>query len=60
MIVIYSLQFKGKKKKLNYVYKTAQEAIDTGGKKPKSLKGQMSQVKVIDMTGKEQRVLTGR
>lgn len=49
----------GKKKKLNYVYKTAQEAIDSGGKKTKGVKGQMSQVKVIDMTGKEQRVLTG-
>ena len=41
------------------MYKTAQEAIETGGKKTKGLKGQMSQVKVIDMTGKEQRVLKG-
>ena len=55
--MVFTIQ--GKKKKLNYVYKTAQEAIDSGGKKTKGVKGQMSQVKVIDMTGREQRVLTG-
>lgn len=50
----------GKKKKVKYVYKTAQEAIESsGGQKKKHLKGQMSQVKVIDMTGKEKKVLTG-
>lgn len=40
-----------------YVYKSAQEVIDSGGKKQKP--SQMSKVKVIDMTGKEKRVLTG-
>lgn len=54
-----SFFFKNKKKKVKYVYKTAQEAIETGSSKKKGVKGQMSNVKVIDMTGKEKKVLTG-
>ncbi|XP_053397449.1 tuftelin-interacting protein 11-like [Mercenaria mercenaria] len=49
----------GKKKKIKYVYKTAQEAIEIGSSKKKGVKSQMSNVKVIDMTGKEKKVLTG-
>ncbi|KAL4232809.1 Tuftelin-interacting protein 11 [Mactra antiquata] len=49
----------GKKKKVKYVYKTAQEAIDSSSNRKKMIKGQMSDVKVIDMTGKEKKVLTG-
>ncbi|XP_071087454.1 tuftelin-interacting protein 11-like [Haliotis cracherodii] len=49
-----------KAKKPKYVYKTAQEAIDGGqGRKKKSYDMKASKVKVIDMTGREQRVLTG-
>ncbi|VDI18059.1 tuftelin-interacting protein 11 [Mytilus galloprovincialis] len=47
------------KKKPKYVYKTAQELIETGGKSKKSLPNRSSKVKVIDMTGKEQKVMTG-
>ena len=55
------------KKKTTYVYKTADELIAKGGSKRKtkeasasdSGKSKHSQVKVIDMTGKEQRVLSG-
>jgi len=52
------------KKKTTYVYKTADEVIAKGGAKKKnkessSGKAKHSQVKVIDMTGKEQRVLSG-
>lgn len=47
------------KKKPKYVYKTAQELIDTGGQMKKTLPNRSSKVKVIDMTGKEQKVMTG-
>lgn len=54
------------KKKTTYVYKTADELIAKGSAKRKSGKdsgsskpSKHSQVKVIDMTGKEQRVLSG-
>ncbi|ESO85853.1 hypothetical protein LOTGIDRAFT_221309 [Lottia gigantea] len=49
------------KKKTKYNYKTAQELLESGaGKKRKVTdKSQLSKVKVIDMTGKEQRVLSG-
>jgi tuftelin-interacting protein 11 len=54
-----------KKKKPKYVYKTADELLKEGGTswQPRS-KGsekldELGKVKVIDMTGKEQRVLTG-
>ena len=47
------------KKKLKYVYRTAEEVIATGGKKKVKDRTKMSKVKVIDMTGKEQRVLSG-
>ncbi|XP_052242663.1 tuftelin-interacting protein 11-like isoform X2 [Dreissena polymorpha] len=48
-----------KKKKVKYTYKTAQEAIESGSSKKKGLKSQMSNVKVIDMTGKEKKEFTG-
>ena len=65
-IVIPCFYFPGKKK-TTYVYKTADELIAKGGPKKKnkesssssSGKSKHSQVKVIDMTGKEQRVLSG-
>ena len=54
------------KKKTTYVYKTADELIAKGSKRKTkeasgsgSGKSKHSQVKVIDMTGKEQRVLSG-
>jgi hypothetical protein len=47
------------KKKPKYVYKTAQEIIQSGVGKKKSLPSKASKVKVIDMTGKEKRVLSG-
>ncbi|XP_060079683.1 tuftelin-interacting protein 11-like isoform X1 [Ylistrum balloti] len=49
----------GSKKKPKYVYKTAQELIDTGSTKKRPQLSKSSKVKVIDMTGKEQRVLSG-
>ena len=51
--------FQSKKKKVKYVYKTAQEAIESGVNKKKTNKSQMANVKVIDMTGKEKKVHTG-
>ncbi|GFN93720.1 tuftelin-interacting protein 11 [Plakobranchus ocellatus] len=48
-----------KKQKPKYVYKTAQEVLDSGGKKRKPIMDTGPKVKVIDMTGKEQRVLSG-
>lgn len=45
-----------------YVYKTADQLIAKGSSKKKVKehdKSKHAQVKVIDMTGKEQRVLTG-
>ncbi|XP_059152458.1 tuftelin-interacting protein 11-like isoform X2 [Physella acuta] len=49
----------GKKQKPKYVYKTAQEVLETGGKRRKPITGMGPKVKVIDMTGREQRVLSG-
>jgi len=49
----------GQKKKPKYVYKTADEIIKTGGKKKTVVQSELSKVKVIDMTGKEKRVLSG-
>ena len=51
-----------KKKKPKYVYKTADQLIASGGAQRKGVKGtesELAKVKVIDMTGKEQRVLSG-
>lgn len=50
------------KKKTTYVYKTADELIAKGAKRKvkDSGKAKQSRVKVIDMTGKEQRVLSGK
>ncbi|CAG5136267.1 unnamed protein product [Candidula unifasciata] len=47
------------KKKPKYVYKTAQEVLETGGKRRKPVVDTGPRVKVIDMTGREQRVLSG-
>ena len=50
-----------KKKKVKYVYKTANQLLAEGPTKKKN-RGQqshLSKVKVIDMTGREQRVLSG-
>ncbi|KAK7107599.1 tuftelin-interacting protein 11-like [Littorina saxatilis] len=49
-----------KKGKPKYVYKTAQELIDSGSKQRKKTTSAVGpKVKVIDMTGKEKRVLSG-
>lgn len=50
------------KSKTTYVYKTADELIAKGGKRKTkdSSKSNKPQVKVIDMTGPEQRVLSGK
>lgn len=48
-----------KKQKPKYVYKTAQEVLETGNKRRKPVVDTGPKVKVIDMTGKEQRVLSG-
>lgn len=41
------------------MYKTAEEIIQSGVGKKKSMPSKASKVKVIDMTGKEKRVLSG-
>jgi len=48
-------------KKPKYVYKTADELIATGPTKRQlpEVTSELAKVKVIDMTGKEQRVLSG-
>jgi len=48
-------------KKPKYVYKTAEELIATGPTKRQvpEVTSELAKVKVIDMTGKEQRVLSG-
>ena len=50
-----------KVKKPKYVYKTAEELIATGPVKRQvpEVTSELAKVKVIDMTGKEQRVLSG-
>ncbi len=50
---------KKKKKLVKYIYKTADELIATGGKKKTVVHSDLAKVKVIDMTGKEKRVLSG-
>ncbi|PVD28664.1 hypothetical protein C0Q70_11258 [Pomacea canaliculata] len=42
-----------------YTYKTAQEVIESGGTKKKVGSSNTQTVKVIDMTGKEKRILSG-
>ena len=51
----------GKRQKLRYVFKTVDEVLATGISKPvvPEPQKQLANVKVIDMTGKEQRVLSG-
>jgi hypothetical protein len=50
-----------KKQKPKYVYKTAQELIESGSKSRKKAPAAVGpKVKVIDMTGKEKRVLSGK
>ncbi|XP_041352059.1 tuftelin-interacting protein 11-like [Gigantopelta aegis] len=49
-----------KRQKPKYVYKTAKEVIDSGvGRKRKVQDTSTAKVKVIDMTGREKRVLSG-
>ena len=56
-----SVQFQSKKepKKTKYTYKTVEDVIASGGKKRTVVQSELSKVKVIDMTGKEKRVLSG-
>ncbi|XP_014778583.1 tuftelin-interacting protein 11 [Octopus bimaculoides] len=51
----------GNNRKPKYVYKTAQDVIESGltRKKRPIQSSELSKVKVIDMTGKEKRVLSG-
>lgn len=58
-IAFGSLQ--GNNRKPKYVYKTAQDVIESGltRKKRPIQSSELSKVKVIDMTGKEKRVLSG-
>jgi len=46
---------------VKYKYRTVDELISSGGKKltRKEKQSELAKVKVIDMTGKEQRVLSG-
>ncbi len=41
------------------MYKTADDLIASGGRKKVKMQSELSKVKVIDMTGKEQRVMSG-
>ena len=61
-VAIWSFVMQGEKlKKPKYVYKTAEELIATGPTKRQlpEVTSELAKVKVIDMTGKEQRVLSG-
>ena len=49
----------GKAKKVSYVYKTVDEVLQEGQYRKIDRKGDREKVKVIDMTGREQRVMTG-
>jgi len=61
VIYIQSSVVQGERlKKPKYVYKTAEELIATGPtKRLPEVTSELAKVKVIDMTGKEQRVLSG-
>uniref|UniRef100_A0A0B6ZZ71 G-patch domain-containing protein n=1 Tax=Arion vulgaris TaxID=1028688 RepID=A0A0B6ZZ71_9EUPU len=48
-----------KKQKPKYMYRTAQEVLEIGGKRRRPTVEPGPKVKVIDMTGREQRVLSG-
>ena len=48
-----------KKQKPKYVYRTADDLIAAGKKRKVNVQSELSKVKVIDMTGKEQRVMSG-
>lgn len=50
------------KKKVNYVYRSVDQVLEDGKLKPNKkvrISNEMSKVKVIDMTGPEQRILSG-
>lgn len=50
------------KKKVNYVYRSVDQVLEDGKLKPNRkvrISNEMSRVKVIDMTGPEQRILSG-
>lgn len=51
--------FQSKTQAPKYTYKTAQEVIESGGTKKKVGSSNTQTVKVIDMTGKEKRILSG-
>ena len=53
------VQAEKKPKKLQYQYKTVDEVIATGSKRRTVVQSELSKVKVIDMTGREKRVLSG-
>ena len=60
-IIILIISQTDKPKKPKYVYKTAEE-IKAGGiykRKKEVTPSELTKVKVIDMTGKEQRVMSG-
>lgn len=48
-----------KQKKPKYIYKSAEDVIASGGRKKTVVQSELAKVKVIDMTGKEKRVLSG-
>ena len=59
-LTIFVEYFQGKKKqKPKYVYRTADDLIAVGRKRKVKVQSELSKVKVIDMTGKEQRVMSG-
>ncbi|XP_071871331.1 tuftelin-interacting protein 11-like isoform X1 [Bombus fervidus] len=50
------------KKKVNYIYRSVDQVLEDGKLKPNKkirISNEMSRVKVIDMTGPEQRILSG-
>ncbi|CAD1471179.1 unnamed protein product [Heterotrigona itama] len=50
------------KKKINYIYRSVDQVLEDGKLKPNKkvrISNEMSRVKVIDMTGPEQRILSG-
>ena len=61
-LYFWSFDVQGERlKKPKYVYKTAEELLATGPTKRQlpEVTSELAKVKVIDMTGKEQRVLSG-
>lgn len=63
VVLYFYSQRNDKKKKVKYNYKTVDELIATGGSTKRkgqiAIQSELAKVKVIDMTGREQRVLSG-